>query len=544
MSKNKNKKSTKKSKKYALGGSVLNMETPAEIASKFKLQGEKALASAASDPLSVGLQSLSGLMLGAAANKILPNLDGLGDIFKKGAYGGTMGSNVELEGQELGQLPTGETFAVEGPSHQNGGVGINLPEGTDIFSKRIKIDGESMAKRKGKREKKSKTFEELMGKYKHDQAINNAAKRTKAVNDKENEFDVQIQNVIREMENSSGSKQYATGGTVPPPFELYSGLNWEEVEPYFTRFSDYHKLPPETAASTVQEMLGLTGESVDNQFGKESFGRLKNYAYPSGLEPVAPSNSSILPSEMFNTEYFTGSKTKGVERDSNLDSRDPNMLPSTALGTLGTLVSGFGPLLNNNANRKGDTANVNPFKDYGQESLKVYDQLMQNAEQLVNKQLGDVELARNAQQGRMRNGARSVNTLRGLDTMVDLNADRMRSDLYDKLSAASSEIASNKSNTQLAIDERVMAGEGARDLADRQDRDAYYTNRGSAISNLGSGFQSLAKAFGQTEMDTTHLDWIKQMEKQGITASQIAAFFNSILRSTNNMPTVTEEKKP
>lgn len=66
----------------------------------------------------------------------------------KMAYGGNvnryaMGGNVpvELEGGESGVMPNGQDFSVEGPSHAQGGVPMELPEGTDIFSDRIKMPG-------------------------------------------------------------------------------------------------------------------------------------------------------------------------------------------------------------------------------------------------------------------------------------------------------------------------------------------------------------------------------------------------------------------
>ena len=41
--------------------------------------------------------------------------------------------NAELEGGESFVTPDGQDFNVEGPSHANGGVPLNLPSGTDVF---------------------------------------------------------------------------------------------------------------------------------------------------------------------------------------------------------------------------------------------------------------------------------------------------------------------------------------------------------------------------------------------------------------------------
>jgi len=58
-------------------------------------------------------------------------------------YGGIidqhmMNPNAELELEETFQTPDGTVGRVDGPSHDNGGIEVNLPEGTKIFSDRLK----------------------------------------------------------------------------------------------------------------------------------------------------------------------------------------------------------------------------------------------------------------------------------------------------------------------------------------------------------------------------------------------------------------------
>jgi hypothetical protein len=64
-----------------------------------------------------------------------------------------MKRKVEIEGNEAVMMPNGQSFMAEGPSHENGGIPIELPVGTRVYSKRIKKDGVSMAKRKEKRDR-------------------------------------------------------------------------------------------------------------------------------------------------------------------------------------------------------------------------------------------------------------------------------------------------------------------------------------------------------------------------------------------------------
>lgn len=65
-------------------------------------------------------------------------------------YGGIidqhmMNPNAELELEETFQTPDGTVGRVDGPSHDNGGIEVNLPEGTRIFSDRLKHNGKTFA---------------------------------------------------------------------------------------------------------------------------------------------------------------------------------------------------------------------------------------------------------------------------------------------------------------------------------------------------------------------------------------------------------------
>ncbi len=70
-------------------------------------------------------------------------------VFAKGGIvidGDEMNPTAELELNEQFQLPDGQVGEVEGPSHAEGGIEANLPEGTRIFSDRLKHNGRTFAK--------------------------------------------------------------------------------------------------------------------------------------------------------------------------------------------------------------------------------------------------------------------------------------------------------------------------------------------------------------------------------------------------------------
>lgn len=82
--------------------------------------------------------------------------------------------NAELEKQEVMQFPNGSTEQVNGPTHENGGVPVSIPAGTQIYSDRLKMPGTK------------KTFARLAEKYKtnkeekvlSDDKANSTAKKT------------------------------------------------------------------------------------------------------------------------------------------------------------------------------------------------------------------------------------------------------------------------------------------------------------------------------------------------------------------------------
>jgi len=116
------------------------------------------------------------------------------------AYGGEIGvPNAEVEGEEVAELPNGNLLEFQGNSHENGGIPIQLPQGTDVFSKRIKIDGVTLANRKKKRKSKQVTLEDLLQANPNDVLIKNSLMRTQNVTQKEEEFDENLQNVVSRL---------------------------------------------------------------------------------------------------------------------------------------------------------------------------------------------------------------------------------------------------------------------------------------------------------------------------------------------------------
>jgi len=123
------------------------------------------------------------------------------------AYGGMVppmqgygGVPAEVEGGEVLGMPGGGVYGVEGPPHEQGGVPAVLPEATKVYSDRVKVDGVTMADRKGKRKRKEVKLERLLEKYGTDSLLRNSFERTLQANAKEEEMDLAVQELVRKLE--------------------------------------------------------------------------------------------------------------------------------------------------------------------------------------------------------------------------------------------------------------------------------------------------------------------------------------------------------
>lgn len=85
---------------------------------------------------------------------------------------------VEVEGGEVAQTPGGNMIQFEGPNHESGGIPTVLPEDTEIYSKRISVDGDTMAQRKQARERKKNRLGKIILEDPTNQINRNSAKRT------------------------------------------------------------------------------------------------------------------------------------------------------------------------------------------------------------------------------------------------------------------------------------------------------------------------------------------------------------------------------
>ena len=171
------------------------------------------------------------------------------------------------------------------------------------------------------------------------------------------------------------------------------------------------------------------------------------------------------------------------------------------LGLAGVGVSGMGPLATTLASRLTDRPNVNMMKNVGQGALSIMEGQKGFLGQQFNLQEAKIgEMARNATR-RYQGSARSINQARSLGQMSDMQAQKMLQGAYANYAQQMLGVESQIANLEFQADKIRSAGEQARDLADRQDVDNFFSNLNQDIVNLGTAMQAGAKALNAKELD-------------------------------------------
>lgn len=359
------------------------------------------------------------------------------------AYGGTV---VEVEGNEVAETPSGKVLKFKGPKHEKGGIKTELPGGTEVFSDRIKIDDETLAKRKLKREKKEKKFSGS------DNISKNTLNRVKKSNDLQESEDKQLQDLIRLIGEENINK-FAVGGTVP------------NIKDFITMLQGGISLNP--------------------------------------LQTPSLATPSINPS--------VSNKTTGGNI-SNL----PSLTLGDALGMFGNIYQANSAYKNTLANRASDTPNINPYENFGSDALETNNEAKGLATQIRDKQLQDLEMNRSTLSTRNRQGARGINTMRALDLAGSIAANQGEADIQANYASQLLGLLQQESQLENMRDNAVMSGEAQRDLADRQDKDNFYTNKGANLTDIG-------RAISQTGRS---LNDIKSRDTQGNLVNQLFDYLN------------------
>ncbi len=398
------------------------------------------------------------------------------------------GKTAEVEGGEVIETPNGQVNEVKGPKHERGGVDLNLPEGTEVFSNRLKIEGKSMKTRKLDREKRTQKIKDLISKNPNSQLAKNTASRTMENINNENEQDMMLQKVASHIyappkDNSEReSKKYPHGGTI--------GEDRNPLEEYLNSINNT-TLPPYSSD------IPLRGTD-----------------YVGGI-PSTMGNPSMVSS----TDKINGIPKLGYnapEVKSNTPLLRDNLTTGDYIGMSGTLLGSILPIINTKNNRAATPPNVNRFKGFGHDALADNSTAQNYLDVSRGNELKDIDTEVNSSYERNNNSASSINTARALNAVTNVNADKARSNTRANFAKQMIGVLGQRSQLHNIKDFREMAGQTQTDTENKADTDNYYTNLGANLSNFATGVENVGRNLNIGHSNKVDANLISQLSKYGL----------------------------
>ena len=439
------------------------------------------------------------------------------------AKGGTVNNpRVEVEGQEVAELPDGQVGEFKGPSHEEGGIKMNLPEGTDIYSKRIKVEGKTMAERKLARERKIESLMKLIEKNPLDKTLKQTLKKVQENNTFLDEKDMLIQNTLHSY--NQGIKR-AYGGTLEDEdFEDDEELNdefsyadyIEDEEEDDNFYYDDEEESEDESYMYEDEEEDYDDEDEEDEEEYKMGGTVKKFAlggpipvFSSKVNPLIHNivNSYILGNDPLTQNIVDTTDRPGVEpTDSgvektttpekegfNLNKLFGDISLGDAIGMAGSLKGAYTGKKNTLANRASDNPNINYFKNYGKEGLETLKGAKGVFQSTRDANLEDINRQRTSIVKRNNNSARGINTQRALNLASDSKITDAKNKVYQDYATKLSSMLLKQSNLENQQDLRVMSGEAQRDMNDRRDKDNFYTQLGIDEQSIATGIQKFGK---------------------------------------------------
>lgn len=162
------------------------------------------------------------------------------------------------------------------------------------------------------------------------------------------------------------------------------------------------------------------------------------------------------------------------------------------MGPLGIAVGTLGPLAATIVNRLGDKTNESFYEDYGRQGLAANARAMRGVEAGRQQSMEDINMqtANAAAQAR---GMGSVNAARGVQQMAGAQAMRASTTANQQAVGQQAGLMGERAGLFNTRDQMVMSGREQADIANVQDRDAFFTNLTSNLTNLGTGMLYAAK---------------------------------------------------
>lgn len=372
------------------------------------------------------------------------------ETIKKGKHFATGGNvPIEVEDQEIVELPNGQMQQMTGPTHEEGGISMTVPEGTKIFSDRLQVEGKSMQERKASRERRMAKMDKLIGKDPTDALVKNTYNRTIQQIKAEEEQDMALQKAA----NSIYQGQFAMGGKVKKYAFGDDGV--DPVNPFLNMSDD--------------ELNALNG------------------SFELGTAPVQGRNMYATPSASLQGKVPTLATTPISGNTPEDQYREAAGLTTGDYIGLGANVFGaIAPILNTRNAARANKPNLNRYIGVGREAIEANDLAQTLVGGAKANATRDLNTTTNSAVARAREGARGINTMRALNTATDLGRQRTEAQINQTANEQMINLLNQRGQLTNWRDQVQATGATARDERDAQDTDNYYSNMAENLANFAT----------------------------------------------------------
>jgi hypothetical protein len=396
---------------------------------------------------------------------------------------------IEVEGNEIVQTPDGQMQKMQGPSHEEGGIQMQVPEGTKIFSDRLQIEGKTMQQRKMSRERRLKSAQKYLESNPTDQLTKNSFDRTKEIVAREEAQDMALQKAANKIYSAPQKAAYGdeveAGGTDP----------WNEY---------INSLTPGIQAQ-IPFKLGESGVNLQGS-------KLPSSAYAdanpinTGRIPVKAQTGSNLSNPGYEDAKNAQEHSEGFTSPGGLTTGD-------YIGLGANLFNAVAPIINTKNARNATKPQMNRFEGFGHEAMEANAKAQGFAGIQAANAKRDIDSATNSAILRNRMGARSVNTQRALDTVADINRNKAIGDINAGYAHEMEGLLGQQAQLANQRDQVVMTGRTMRDERQAQDTDNYYSNMAQNLTNFGTNIGNIGRELNMSQANKDNASLLSAMSE-------------------------------
>ena len=420
-----------------------------------------------------------------------------------------MGGNipVELEGGEMFQVPgMGTGQEVLGPSHGQGGVDMELPEGTSVYSDRITVDGKTLADRKKSRDRKINKLDKLLDANPSDQLVKNTAKRKRLSIDTEDDFDKSIMDSISKSQQKLAYGTSSLGGRIQPLGRQY--LSAPQISAMIPSALTPNGLG-DVNASVLNDVQPLGVQTLDNPALNIPPVLENPYSKTNSIAETANTNIGGVPE-------VTAEQEGGTSFTDSMGGAAG--MAGAGVGLVSSIFGAISGIMNTKANLNATKNLEDYWEDFGLQSLLTNQEAQDRVQ--INKNLAKDEadrklaIEKNTQRARNRGSAVGLNQLRALDMVTDLGMDRATYEGVNQLEQIFGnqllQLLGQEQQLELQRDRVTMGSKEILQDAEEQRIDKYYTQMGQDLAGIATTGQSIGQNINKAALKYNTLNWLNE----------------------------------